>query len=154
MTLKSFLDGNVTSYPVTDLNRGTKYYYRVWPYSSASTGKNSEVTSATTSISSSELVINPAFDSSITTDPRSTSCSIHEVAHTHLTRRCSRRLAGLFPPFSTIKILPEIASRALATAGTPSSHWGGTILLALGGVFFAWLPFLLVSMITGQFPSI
>jgi hypothetical protein len=32
---------------------------------------------------------------------------------TDLTRRCSRRLAGLFPPVHMIKILPEIASRAL-----------------------------------------
>jgi hypothetical protein len=30
-----------------------------------------------------------------------------------LTKRCSRRLAGLFPSFLTIKALPEIASRAL-----------------------------------------
>jgi hypothetical protein len=27
-------------------------------------------------------------------------------------------------------------------------------LLVLGGVFFAWLPFLVIFMITGQFPSI
>src|SRR5439155_14198702 len=30
-----------------------------------------------------------------------------------LTRRCSRRLAGLFPPFSMIKMLLELASCAL-----------------------------------------
>ena len=35
----------------------------------------------------------------------------------HLTRRCSRCLAGLFPPFMTIKIPPETASRALASRG-------------------------------------
>ena len=33
------------------------------------------------------------------------------------TRRCSRRLAGLFPPFFMIKIHPEIATRALARRG-------------------------------------
>jgi hypothetical protein len=34
-----------------------------------------------------------------------------------LTRRCSRRLAGLFPPALMIKILQEIATRALARRG-------------------------------------
>jgi len=34
-----------------------------------------------------------------------------------LTRRCSRPLAGLFPPRSMIKILPELASRDLASRG-------------------------------------
>jgi len=33
----------------------------------------------------------------------------------HLTIRCSRRLAGLFPPLFTIKILPELAGRGLAS---------------------------------------
>jgi len=46
----------------------------------------------------------------------------HAPAHlamdaNHLTRRCSRRLAGLFPPFFVIKTHPEIASRALASRG-------------------------------------
>jgi hypothetical protein len=35
----------------------------------------------------------------------------------HLTKRCSRRLAGLFPSFSMIKILQEIATRAVARCG-------------------------------------
>jgi len=39
----------------------------------------------------------------------------------HLTRRCSRRLAGLFPSFSMIKMLQDIASRALASRGW---SWG------------------------------
>ena len=34
-----------------------------------------------------------------------------------LTRRCSRRLAGLFPSVIMIKILSELASRALASRG-------------------------------------
>ena len=34
-----------------------------------------------------------------------------------LTRRCSRRLAGLFPPALMIKILPETAMRALVRRG-------------------------------------
>ena len=35
----------------------------------------------------------------------------------HLIKRSSRRLAGLLPSFLTIKILPVIASRALACRG-------------------------------------
>src|SRR5882724_3186695 len=34
-----------------------------------------------------------------------------------LTSRCSRRLAGLFPPALMIKILPDKATRALARRG-------------------------------------
>ena len=34
-----------------------------------------------------------------------------------LTRRCSRRLAGLFPRFPVIKIVPETGNRALASRG-------------------------------------
>jgi hypothetical protein len=64
--------GNVTSYIVTGLNRGTKYFYRVRPYGSTGMGSNSEAISVTTASSSSGLVINPTFDASITTNPRST----------------------------------------------------------------------------------
>jgi len=64
--------GNVTSYIVTGLNRGTKYYYRVRSYGSTGINSNSEATSVTTASSSSGLVINPTFDTSITTNPRST----------------------------------------------------------------------------------
>jgi hypothetical protein len=63
--------GNVTNCVVTGLSRGTKYYYRVRPYSSAGTGSSSEPVSVTTANISSGLVINPTFDSTITTDPRS-----------------------------------------------------------------------------------
>jgi hypothetical protein len=63
--------GNVSSHIVAGLNRGTKYYYRVRPYNSAGTGDNSEATSETTANISSGLVIVPTFDSTITSDPRS-----------------------------------------------------------------------------------
>jgi hypothetical protein len=63
--------GNVTSHIVSGLGRGTRYYYRVRPYTSAATGNNSEVTSETTANISSGLVIIPTFDSTITNDPRS-----------------------------------------------------------------------------------
>jgi hypothetical protein len=63
--------GTVTNCVVTGLNRGTKYYYRVRPYSSAGIGSSSEAVSVTTSSTSSGLVIIPTFDSTITNDPRS-----------------------------------------------------------------------------------
>jgi len=34
-----------------------------------------------------------------------------------LTNRCSRRLAGLFPPAFMIKTVPELASRAVTRRG-------------------------------------
>jgi len=63
--------GNVSNFVVTGLKRGTTYYYRVRPYSSAGTGSSSEAMSVTTASISSGLVINPTFDSTITNDPRS-----------------------------------------------------------------------------------
>jgi hypothetical protein len=63
--------GNATSHIVSGLDRGTKYYYRVRPYSSAGTGGNSEAKIETTSNTSSGLVIIPTFDDTITNDPRS-----------------------------------------------------------------------------------
>jgi hypothetical protein len=63
--------GNVTSHVVSGLNRGTKYYYRVRPYSSAGMASDSEVMTAATANIGSGLVIIPTFDSTITNDPRS-----------------------------------------------------------------------------------
>src|SRR5437868_647597 len=63
--------GNVPNFVVTGLKRGTTYYYRVTPYNSAGTGDNSESTSEATANVSSGLVIVPTFDSTITSDPRS-----------------------------------------------------------------------------------
>ena len=63
--------GNVTGHIVSGLGRGTRYYYRVRPYTSSGAGSNSEVTSETTANVSSGLVIIPTFDSTITNDPRS-----------------------------------------------------------------------------------
>lgn len=62
--------GNVTSRIVGRLNPGTKYYYRVRPYNLAGEGRNSETMSEATTTASG-LVINPTFDSSITSDPKS-----------------------------------------------------------------------------------
>jgi len=62
--------GNGSNFVVTGLKRGTKYYYRVRPYSSAGTGSSSEAVSVATASIGSGLVINPTFDSTITNDPR------------------------------------------------------------------------------------
>lgn len=63
--------GNVTSHIVTGLERGTQYYYRIRPHNSAGTGADSETMPAATANTASGLVINPIFDSTITSDPRS-----------------------------------------------------------------------------------
>jgi hypothetical protein len=63
--------GNVISHIVTGLERGTQYYYRIRPYNSAGTGADSETMPAATANTTSGLVINPIFDSTITSDPRS-----------------------------------------------------------------------------------
>ena len=44
-------------------------------------------------------------------------CYRRDNSPRHLTKPCSRRPAGLFPPALMIKILPEIAFRALARRG-------------------------------------
>ena len=63
--------GDVTSRIIGGLMPGIRYYYRVRPYDAAGTGSNSETMLAATANTSSGLVINPTFDSSITSNPRS-----------------------------------------------------------------------------------
>lgn len=62
--------GNVNGRAVTRLNPGTTYYYRVRPYTSASSGGFSNIATATTEAPTG-LIINPTFDDSITSDPNS-----------------------------------------------------------------------------------
>ena len=72
--LTNYLDadvGNVTSHIVSGLRRGTEYYYRVRAYNSAGVGNTYEVKRETTANTASGLVIIPTFDSTITSDPRS-----------------------------------------------------------------------------------
>ena len=57
--------GNVTNRIVSRLKSGTTYYYRVRAYNALSGGSDSETMTSTTATSSG-LVINPTFDSSIT----------------------------------------------------------------------------------------
>ncbi|PYK73513.1 MAG: hypothetical protein DME44_01010 [Verrucomicrobia bacterium] len=62
---------DVTNRIIGGLMPGIRYYYRVRPYDAAGTGSNSETMLAATANTSSGLVINPTFDSSITSNPRS-----------------------------------------------------------------------------------
>ena len=62
--------GQTSSRIIGGLNPRTKYYYRVRPYNSSGTGSNSATMTATTAITSG-LVMNPTFDSSITSNPNS-----------------------------------------------------------------------------------
>ena len=62
--------GNVNGRAVTGLNPGTTYYYRVRPYTAASSGGYSNVTTATTQAATG-LIIHPTFDCSILNDPSS-----------------------------------------------------------------------------------
>ena len=62
--------GNVTSRIIGGLSSGTTYYYRVRAYDALGTGGDSNAMTATTTTTSG-LVINPTFDSSILNDPKS-----------------------------------------------------------------------------------
>src|SRR5262249_24372356 len=73
----SFLDGyhhldvgDVNGRMVTGLSRGTNYYYRVRPYYQTGLGRYSETEMAVT-VATTELTIQPAFDSSITNNQKS-----------------------------------------------------------------------------------
>lgn len=64
--------GKATNQIVSGLERGTQYYYRVRAYDGSGAGSSSSDTmSAATANTNSGLVINPTFDSTITSDPRS-----------------------------------------------------------------------------------
>jgi hypothetical protein len=56
--------GNVKGRAVTGLNPGTTYYYRVRPYTAASSGGYSKVTTATTEAPTG-VIINPHYDSTV-----------------------------------------------------------------------------------------
>jgi hypothetical protein len=74
-SFNSYLDGyhdldvgNVTGRVVTELKRGTTYYYRVRPYDATGPGRYSDVMTVTT-VATTGLTIHPTFDSSITGNP-------------------------------------------------------------------------------------
>jgi hypothetical protein len=78
--------GNATSHVVSSLDRGTKYYYRVRPYSSAGAGRNSKAKTETTANTSAGLVIIPTFDDTIINDPRSDAIQSMIIAAIDLTQ--------------------------------------------------------------------
>ena len=61
--------GNATNRIVSGLTPGTIYYYRVRAYNSLGASSGSILKTATTAATTSGLVINPTFDSSILNDP-------------------------------------------------------------------------------------
>jgi phage-related baseplate assembly protein len=63
--------GNVTSRIVSGLSPGTTYYYRVRAYDAFGASSGSNVMTATTSTTTTGLVITPTFDTSITGNPNS-----------------------------------------------------------------------------------
>ena len=76
-SFNSFLDGyhdldvgDVDGRMVTGLSKGTTYYYRVRPYYQTRPGRYSETAMAVT-VATTGLTIQPAFDSSITSNPNS-----------------------------------------------------------------------------------
>jgi hypothetical protein len=62
--------GNMTSRVVTGLSPRTKYYYRVRAYNAAGTSADSQIMLGTTA-SGAGLIINAAFDTTITSNPNS-----------------------------------------------------------------------------------
>ena len=89
--------GNVTSSLVIRLHPGSKYYYRVRSYDSAGAGPAS-ATMAIATTTAAGLVINPTFDSSITTN--SQSATIQSAINQSIALYQS-----LFSDFVTVEIL-------------------------------------------------
>jgi Alpha-galactosidase, CBM13 domain/FG-GAP-like repeat len=101
--------GNVNGRAVTELNPGTTYYYRVRPYTAASSGGYSNVTTAATEAPTG-LIINPTFDDSIINDPNSA-----------VIQAMISRAIGIYESLFSDPIRIEILFRYSTTApdGTP-----------------------------------
>ena len=104
--------GNVNGRAVTGLNPGTTYYYRVRPYTAASSGGYSNVTTATTEAATG-LIINPTFDCSIINDPNS-------AAIQAMIMRAIAIYESLFSDPITIQILFRYSTGGPAPSPSPS----------------------------------
>ena len=100
--------GNVNGRAVTGLNPGTTYYYRVRPYTAASSGGYSNVTTATTEAPTG-LIIHPTFDSSIINDPSSAAIQAMII-----------RAIGIYESLFSDPITIQILFRYSTTAPAPS----------------------------------
>jgi len=112
--------GNATGRVVTGLSQGTTYYYRVRAYDSTSVGSSSDVMTATTSASIG-LIINPTFDSSITT--KANAATIEAMIN-----RAISIYESLFSDPITVKILFRYSTTAPNGSPFPSgalseSNW-------------------------------
>ena len=112
--------GNATGQVVTGLSQGTTYYYRVRAYDSTSVGSSSDVMTATTSASIG-LIINPTFDSSITT--KANAATIEAMIN-----RAISIYESLFSDPITVKILFRYSTTAPNGSPFPSgalseSNW-------------------------------
>jgi Alpha-galactosidase, CBM13 domain len=105
--------GNVNGRAVTGLNPGTTYYYRVNPYTAASSGEYSNVTTATTQPGAG-LTIIPTFDCSILSDPSS-------LAIQAMIMRAIAIYESLFSDPITIQILFRYSTGGPAPSASPSS---------------------------------
>ena len=104
--------GNVNGRAVTGLNPGTTYYYRVRPYTAASSGGYSNVTTATTEAATG-LIIHPTFDCSICNDPSS-------LAIQNMIMRSIAIYESLFSDPITIEILFRYSTGGPAPSPSPT----------------------------------
>jgi hypothetical protein len=106
--------GDVNGRAVTGLNSGTTYYYRVRPYTAASSGEYSNVTTATTQPSTG-LTIIPVFDCSIRNDPSSLAIQAMIM-----------RAIGIYESLFTDPITIEILFRYSTGGPAPSPSASGS----------------------------
>ena len=79
--------GNATNRIVSGLRPGTIYYYRVRAYNSLGASSGPILKTATTAATTSGLVINPTFDSSILNDPNAAAIQSMTLAGNSISNR-------------------------------------------------------------------
>jgi len=115
--------GNVNGRAVTGLNPGTTYYYRVRPYTAASSGEYSNVTTATTEAPTG-LIIDPTFDISIINDP--SSAAIQAMIH---------RAIGIYESLFSDPITIHILFRYSDTAPNGNPFPPGVLSASLSAIY-------------------